>query len=522
MCSNPIEWPIDPLQPQPSPSSTHPTARPCSHNFAAAVRVTEEAVLIDLSTPVPTTLTFARFDAIVSALAKKLHSEYPLGATVGIVGENSARWAAAFYAVIRAGLVAVPISYRHPAEVVSFIAHDSQLAAAFVADAYSNLLGRNGPTTYRLEEIDLSACDERFAVAVDLNQAATYLYTSGSTGSPKGVVHSHRSQLWMVGLGTETNHHKARLLLSAPLYHMGALAPLQRALNAGQSVVLLPRFDSGQVLRAIEEYGVTDLNVVPPMAVMLLGNQALSDTDVSSVTSIILNSAPASKELLTELQRVFNCPDLVFTYGTTESSPIAFTSPRDGRRIPFGAVGVPHPAVEVRLVDRLGQTVNDEGVLQIRSPGLMSGYHRRSDITTPITTDGYYHTKDIFRRDGNGFYYCLGREDDMFICGGENLYPRAIEIALESHPAVSHAAVVAVEDPVKGHKPVGFVSLLPGERASEEELRSYSLTKLEPVAHPRRIWFEDSLPLSPTNKVDKAALWRLATNYLQHDVDPIR
>lgn len=488
---------------------------PASGNLGAAVTPDEDAVFIDLSTASPTTLTFAQFDSAASGLARELARDYAPGATIGILGQNSVRWAIAFYAVLRAGLVAVPINYRQPAHVTSFVAGDAELAGAFVESEYADLLEAQVPVVHTLEEVSLEAESDRFAVTVDPEQAAMYLYTSGSTGMPKGVVLSHRSHLWVVGRGTETRTPDGRLLLSAPLYHMGALSPLQRALGSGQSVVLLPRFDIHRVLRAIEEQRITELNMVPPMAAMLLQEtEALEATDVSSVATVILNSAPTTDALLNDLERVFHRPSFVFTYGTTESSPIAFTAPADGRRVPGGAIGVAHPAVDVRLVDDRGNETEHEGVLQIRSPALMTGYHRRPDIPSPITDDGYYHTKDLFRRDADGFYYFLGREDDMFNCGGENVYPRAVELALESHPGVMHAAVVPVEDAVKGHKPVAFVARAPGHRLDESELREHSLTQLEPVAHPRRIWFVDSLPLLPTNKVDKALLEQWAAERL--------
>src|SRR5690606_7618402 len=121
----------------------------------------------------------------------------------------------------------------------------------------------------------------------------------------------------------------------------------------------------------------------------------------------------------------------------------------------------------------------DFGVLQIRNGGLMSGYHNRPDVPSPLTDDGFYHTKDLFQRDDEGFYFFVGREDDMFVSGGENLYPRAIEIALESHPEVSQAAVVPVPDRIKGTKPVAFVVRVAGSSIGEDALRQYSLTKLD-------------------------------------------
>ena len=481
-------------------------------NQGAAIRLDrpETDAITDLSGAAPLTVTFGEFDRRASSLAQALAERHPRGATVGVLGENSLPWLIVFCAIQRAGLVAVPINYRQPAELVEYVVRDAGLAELFVdASQREKTVGLGDlPLTDLQDAWSASETPADFPpVQVDPEEPAMFLYTSGSTGKPKGVVLSHRSHLWVIAQGIEGKSRDSRLLISAPLYHMGALSPVQRAMGAGQSVVLLPRFEVTAVLDAIERYRITDLNGVPPMIAMLLQDEeGVARTDLSSVSTVILNSAPASKELLTELTEVFRQPRFVFTFGTTESGPVAFTAPADGRPVPLGSVGVPHPAVELRLVGADGAAAGDLGVLQIRCPGLMSGYHDRPDIPSPITADGYYHTNDLFQRDEEGFYSFIGRKDDMFVSGGENLYPRAIEIALESHPAVSQAAVVPVPDALKGTKPVAFVVAAAGAQLEEPELRQYSLTKLEPAAHPRRVWFIDELPLAATNKVDKKPL----------------
>lgn len=479
-------------------------------NQGAAIRLDRPDVdtVTDLSGDQPLTVTFGELDRRAAVLAGALAERFDRGATIAILGENSLPWLVIFLAIQRAGLVAVPISYRSPAEVVEYIASDAGVAAVFVDAAHASGYDFAVPVIPLADAWAWSGEGDPFpAVVPDPEEPAMFLYTSGSTGRPKGVVLSHRSHLWVIGRGIEGDSRDSRLLISAPLYHMGALSPVQRALGAGQSVVLLPRFDVRRVVDAIERYRVTDLNGVPPMIAMLLNDaDAIAGADLSSVRTVILNSAPASSELLKALDEAFDHPRLVFTFGTTESSPIAFTAPADGRPVPLGSVGVPHPDVEIRLIGPDGAVHPDFGVLQIRNGALMSGYHNRPDVPSPLTDDGFYHTKDLFQRDADGFYFFVGREDDMFVSGGENLYPRAIEIALESHPEVSQAAVVPVPDRIKGTKPVAFVVRVAGSSIGEDALRQYSLTKLDPAAHPRRIWFLDALPLAATNKIDKKPL----------------
>jgi acyl-CoA synthetase (AMP-forming)/AMP-acid ligase II len=152
----------------------------------------------------------------------------------------------------------------------------------------------------------------------------------------------------------------------------------------------------------------------------------------------------------------------------------------------------------------------DQGVLQMKCPALMNGYHNRPGLKPPFTADGFYLTGDVFRRDADGFHYFVGRIDDMFVSGGENIYPAEIERMLERHPDVAQAAVVPIDDELKGQKPVAFAVRKPGRQPSEREIKRFALANAPAYAHPRFVWFVDELPLASTNKVDRAALQRLA------------
>jgi long-chain acyl-CoA synthetase len=180
------------------------------------------------------------------------------------------------------------------------------------------------------------------------------------------------------------------------------------------------------------------------------------------------------------------------------------------------SVGHAHPQVQLRLRDESGNA-SDEGVLELKSLGLMSGYHNRPDLSAPFTADGFYMTGDVFRRDSDGFYTFVGRRDDMFVSGGENIYPGEIEKLLERHPAVQQACVVPVADDIKGFKPMAFVVLSEGAEASEAQIKAFTLEHAPAYQHPRRIWFVDALPLATTNKIDRPALLQEATRRLQAD-----
>ena len=163
----------------------------------------------------------------------------------------------------------------------------------------------------------------------------------------------------------------------------------------------------------------------------------------------------------------------------------------------------------MRLVDGDNRDA-DEGVLEMKCPAVMLGYHNRPDVPSPITPDGYYVTGDVFRRDPQGFHYFVGRTDDMFVSGGENIYPTDIERMLERHPDVAQACVVPIEDEIKGQKPVAFVVVKPGRAPSDDDIKRFALANAPAYQHPRFVWFVSELPLASTNKVDRHALHALA------------
>ncbi len=222
-----------------------------------------------------------------------------------------------------------------------------------------------------------------------------------------------------------------------------------------------------------------------------------------------MGSAPVSASLMEATHRTF--PKVVVTnvYATTEAGPIVFGPHPKGPPQPSASIGYPRPEVQLRLVDGDNRDAV-EGVLEMKCPAVMLGYHNRPDVPTPITPDGFYITGDVFRRDDNGFHYFIGRADDMFVSGGENIYPSDVERMLERHPDVGQAVVVPVDDDIKGTKPVAFVIPKTGRKPSEAEIKQYALDNAPAYQHPRFVWFITELPLASTNKVDRGALRKVA------------
>jgi acyl-CoA synthetase (AMP-forming)/AMP-acid ligase II len=419
---------------------------------------------------------------------------------------------------MRAGLVAVPVNYRFPKKTIELIVKDAGAKLVFCDKASRDNCPAGLPVVVFGEE-----GREGFGRFVEpggfktvtprKREPAMFLYTSGSTGVPKGVVLSHQSHIWVVETRLAPDLERHRYLIAAPLYHMNALALAKLACAAHATIVLMPRFEAKAYIEAIGQYRPTWLTAVPPMiAMMLRERETLDATDLSSVEFIRMGSAPVSASLMEAIHRALPKAKATNAYGTTEAGPVVFGPHPEGLPQPDNSVGFKHPKVSLRLVAGKGRsrsTRAKEGVLEMKCPALMNGYHKRPDVK-PFTKDGYYITGDVFRRDDDGFHYFVGRTDDMFVSGGENIYPTDVERMLEKHPDVAQAAVIPVDDDIKGTKPVAFVIARAGRNPTEDAIKTYALKNAPAYQHPRFVWFVDDLPLASTNKVDRNALRRLA------------
>lgn len=454
--------------------------------------------------------SFGEIDTRADALARGLLARGLVpGERVALLGVNSVAYVVSLLGIVRAGLVAVPVNFKLPPAIVEYILGDSGARLVLCDDARAAQVPAALPhILFGSPEFAALPQPGPFeAFEPDARDLALILYTSGSTGRPKGVLLSHSSHRWVVRTRqAATPLADERVLIAAPLYHMNALALILLTLASHAPTVLLPQFQAAAYIRAIARYRCTWLTAVPPMiAMMLRERELLAQTDLGSVRVVRMGSAPVSPSLLEQIHKLLPNARVINAFGTTEGGPVVFGPHPEGLPTPTQAVGAAHPAVQMRLIDERGQPA-DEGVLELKSPGLMLGYHQRPELS-PFTSDGFYVTGDVFRRDAQGFYTFVGRRDDMFVSGGENLYPGEIEKALERHPAVQQASVVPVPDDIKGTKPVAFVVTRPGNAVpSEEDLKAFSLTQLAAYEHPRRIWFVEALPLAATQKIDRRAL----------------
>jgi long-chain acyl-CoA synthetase len=491
----------------------------------------ESAALIDLGGESPPRVySYRELHRLCRAVARGLRA-YGLteGDRIAIISANRAEYLALYLGAMQAGIIPVPVNTKLPASTVAYILRDADVRLIF-CDAERRSLG--------LAEIpkivfgNSSAGEDRdFDTFLDFgdfepvhpapHQPAMFLYTSGSTGTPKGVVLSHESHLWVLAMRKRpASSERLRTLIAAPLYHMNALSTAHAALAQHDSVVLLPGFEVAAYLDAISRYRCTALTSVPTMFSMILKRvDLLEGADFSFVRFLRMGSAPVSSTLLNSLRELFPHAVISNVFGTTEAGPIVFGPHPDGVEIPHLSLGYAHPRVSLRIDGQAQGPAS--GMLEIKAPALMNGYHNQPETTRKaFTADGFYRTGDVFRRDEQGFYFYVGRTDDMFSCGAENIYPGEVEKMLERHPAIQQVAVVPVPDEIKGAKPVAFVVLRTGAQATEREIKEFALANAPAYHHPRRVWFLKELPLASTNKIDTGQLIRIATMDLENSQKP--
>lgn len=462
--------------------------------------------IIDLSNPeTPKKISYRELDAACDAVAAGLAARgLGRGDRVGILALNRPEYIAALYGTMRAGAVPVPLNIKLPAEALAFIARDADLELLFADAAHRKVAPPGVPTVdFDADYADFLKQGPFAAIEPAPDDICLQPYTSGSTGRPKGVLLTHAGQAWQIGALVRARHMSPddRVLVAAPLYHKNALVWTKVCVAAGSSIVLLARFDQRLFVDSIGRYRVTRLSGVPTMFHLMLNDPTLARVDKSSVRFIGVGSAPASPALFEALRQAFPNAAATNGYGVTEAGPVMFASHPRGKPRPATSIGYPLAGCEIRL-----DPGPDEGVLLTRNPGVMAAYHNLPEETARRLRDGWFDTGDVCRRDADGFYYFVGRTDDMFVCGGENVYPGDVEGTLERHPDVLQAAVLPVDHEVKGQVPVAFVVARPGAGLTEQAVKEWALVHGPAYQHPRRVFLVPELPLAGTNKIDRAAL----------------
>jgi long-chain acyl-CoA synthetase len=455
-------------------------------------------------------LTYAELDQRSARVAGMLAAlGVRPGDRVAIMLPNVPDFAVIYYGILRAGAVVVPMNPLLKEREVGYYLGDSGARLIFAwhgcaADATAGAAQAAADTIIVNDLFDdvLSAPAAVEVVSRSGDDTAVILYTSGTTGQPKGAELTHANLTANVAVAAQELFHLGPsdvVFGGLPLFHsFGQTCGLNAAISAGACLTLVSRFEPAKVFEVLTRDRVTIFEGVPTMYVALLGHAGREAYDLSALRLCVSGGAALPVEVLRGFEKEFGCV-ILEGYGLSETSPIAsFNHPDRERKA--GSIGTPIKGVQMRLLDATPEGV---GEIAIRGHNVMKGYWQRPDSTDEAISDGWFRTGDLARIDDDGYYFIVDRKKEMIIRGGYNVYPREIEEVLYEHPAIVEAAVVGVPDSVLGEEVAAAVVLKPGATQSAEDIRDYVKREVAAYKYPRHVWLMDALPKGPTGKVLK-------------------
>jgi long-chain acyl-CoA synthetase len=342
---------------------------------------------------------------------------------------------------------------------------------------------------------------------------AVILYTSGTTGNPKGVLLTHKNLYSNADNSAKHNETERGTTLGVlPLAHVYGLTVSNVSFLTGGSIVVFSSFDVKEVLSAIEKYKVKSFSAVPAMIYALVSYPQADQYDTSSLESVGSGSAPLPVALLHAFQKKFGA-QVYEGYGLSEAAPVV-TAHRKGKEIKPGSVGIPIPGVQVRIVNDQGEEVprGEVGELIVSGDNITPGYFQNREESERVLRDGWLYTGDVARQDDDGYVYIVDRKKDLIIRGGFNLYPRDVEEILNAHDKVAEAAVIGIPDERMGEEMVACVVKKQDADVTEEELITYCQDHLSKRKTPRHIVFLESLPRNGVGKILKTHLRKTAAD----------
>jgi long-chain acyl-CoA synthetase len=490
-------------------------------------------------------MTYAEVDMVANMVANFLVSKgIQPGDKVALSCPNLPYFSLVYWGILKAGGTVVPLNVLLKGREVAYHLGDSDAKAYFCFEGTAELpIGQEGFAGFQ----DADGCELFVAITADLmaespfegtqtfgqilagmdgtfdtvqtdeEDTAVILYTSGTTGQPKGAELRHRNMRDNAQLGEKLFGASAEdpdtFLCVLPLFHSFGQTVIQNGAAAyGGTVVMLPRFEAGAALELMQSEGITFFAGVPTMYWGLLG--ALDETvDVAKIRDNLRIAVAGGSALPVEVHKDFENKfgvTILEGYGLSETSPVASFSPF-GEKVRVGSIGRPVPGVEMKLIDpeswdEVEWSEDAIGEIAIKGHNIMKGYYGRPDATDEAIKDGWFRSGDLGRRDADGWYYIVDRSKDMIIRGGYNVYPREIEEVLMSHPDVSLAAVIGVPHDSHGEEVKAVVILNEGASVTEDELVEWGKKEMAAYKYPRVIEFVPSLPMTATGKILKREL----------------
>ncbi len=475
--------------------------------------------------PTGEAFTYRQCDVIASRLVSRLRTDFDLkkGDRIAVVSQNSLAYVFLFFAVQRAGFILVPINHRLTVREMTELVRISGPRLFFYDEEFAptvDTLMVAAPTVHKvsvdagenhLMEMVKNDGHESSPDSVDIepNHPCMILFTSGTTGLPKGAIITHGMLFW------NSVNTALRLKITsddvtfnvAPLFHTGGWNVLTTPfLHHGARIVFLRHFDADKVLHVCEAEKVTLMFGLPTMLKMMAGSGRFAQTDLSSMRYAIVGGEAMPVPLIENWHRKGVL--IRQGFGMTEVGPNCFSLSETDAVRKIGSIGFPNFYVDVRLVDDAGHDVgvNEPGELWFRGPVVTPGYWNNPEATAEAFTGDWFHTGDILRRDEDGYYYVVDRKKNMFISGGENVYPAEVERLLYTMPGIAEVAVIGVPDPKWGEVGAAFVVRKPGVNLTEKDVMEWCNGKLARFKIPKSVTFLDELPKGDSGKILKRAL----------------
>ncbi|RCW57443.1 MULTISPECIES: long-chain-fatty-acid--CoA ligase [Halanaerobium] len=443
---------------------------------------------------------------------------------VSIMLPNSLEFLVAYLGVIKSGATMVPLNISFKAPAVEYILNNSEAKVVITSKRFLPLIqscsldyleniilvdGEIGDDYISLSELKDQKTTLPELQKIDQEFTAACLYTSGTTGQPKGAMLTHHNLIFDTRKTIE--HLKVddsdRYICVLPMFHAFAeTVCMLMPMFLGAEIVIVDRFLPEKVLKTIQEKNVTFFAGVPTMYSALLNVKNKNQFDLSHLNLCISGGAAMPQQTMEDFEKTFNVKILEGN-GPTETSPVAYVNPVDGER-KSGSVGLPIPETEVKIVDENDRELSpgEIGEITVRGEHVMKGYFKMSEATAKTLRNGWLHTGDLGKMDEDGYVYIVDRKKDMINVGGMNVYPREIEEQLYKHPKIQAAAVVATKDELRGEIPKAVIVLREDEKATEREIQKYCMQYFANYKIPKLVEFIDELPKNATGKIDKKSL----------------
>jgi fatty-acyl-CoA synthase len=469
----------------------------------------------------PVTLTWQQTDARIERLAAALAVTVLPGDRVAVMAGNSVPHIEAMIAIVRTGAICVPVNFRMVVDEVEYVLADAGATAVLVDDPYAPVVAAARTPDVRAVltlgtgyDAQLTAAPEPPEWPAPADDAPAFImYTSGTTGRPKGAVLSHRNLLLHAYSNVVTNgSHGDRVGLSgAPLFHIAGVSGFCINLAQGATTVLTPSggFDPAAMVDLLERERVSSCFFVPAQWAAIVAVPDLADRDLSALRRCSWGAAPASTTLLRAMIDAFPQADIVTAFGQTECSPVTCLLRGEDAIRKIGSIGKPIVNVEARIVD---DDMNDVprgqvGEIVYRGPLVMSGYWNKPEETAEAFRGGWFHSGDLVRQDEDGYLFVVDRVKDMIISGGENIYCAEVENVLAAHPKIAEVALVGVPDARYGEAPLAVVVARdPTDPPTATDVEAFCRARLAAYKRPRDVVLVDALPRNPSGKVLKTRL----------------